>query len=46
MSLVARHIAATFITMPTGVAMTAVNVAATPMFQNQVIQPGFGGLVS
>ncbi len=45
MSLVARHIAATFITMPTGVAMTAAFVVAAPMIQNQV-QPVTGGLMS
>jgi hypothetical protein len=39
MSLVARHIPATIFTAPTGVAMAAVNVAATVMFQNQPVQP-------
>jgi hypothetical protein len=44
MSSVVNHIAATFITMPVGVAMTAAFVAAAPMIQNQV-QPGIGGSV-
>jgi hypothetical protein len=47
MSLVARHIAATITTMPIGVAMVAVFVAAAPMFQNQpVFQPTVGGFAS
>jgi hypothetical protein len=47
MSLVARHIAATIITMPNGVAMNAVQMVATPVFQNQpVFQPFTGGCVS
>ena len=46
MSLVARHIAATIITAPVGVAMGAAVVFATPMFQNQAAQPAFGGLLS
>lgn len=47
MSLVARHIAATIITAPVGVAMAAVGGVAAPMFQNQpVFQPGIGGCTS
>ena len=47
MSLVARHMSATITTAPVGVAMAAVVVAATPMFQNQpVFQPGTGGLTT